>query len=272
MLLYVEKEMVMKVLRGFSAIILGMLLVSCADQYDANKRFVAERGAQGIKNNNPAERPIGTPGRLPGQENGGSNGNLIGGENGSWYPVEDCYAPGSEQNNQNGYDPGDCVPVDPPEWVPPVGWVPNPVGPIYPPISYPPVGVVPWIPELPPIDLPGGGIVGEYPPPGGVPSPELCAYRCTGISGEGAGMEPMYASMDPYTNRLTDKSEIWQAHEGAQDKLVCLDLYTIGGTWSGKFLKDWNPSGGDLYSYDQQIIAKDHPSQSEKEVQKVVCT
>ena len=43
MLLYVEKEMDMKVLRGFSAIILGMLLVSCADQYDANKRFVAEK-------------------------------------------------------------------------------------------------------------------------------------------------------------------------------------------------------------------------------------
>ena len=63
-------------------------------------------------------------------------------------------------------------------------------------------------------------------------------------------MGPMYASMDPYTKRFTDKSSIWQAHEGGEGKLVCLDLYTIGGTWEGNALKDWNPTGGDLYSYD----------------------
>ena len=42
----------MKVLRGISAIIIGIFLVSCADQYNASERFVAERGVKGINNIN----------------------------------------------------------------------------------------------------------------------------------------------------------------------------------------------------------------------------
>lgn len=248
MLLYVEKEMNMKVLRGFSAIIIGIFLVSCADQYNASERFVAERGVQGIKDTNVPQGENGYPGGenpYPGNLNGGSNGN---------YPADDCYEPGAGQNEPGQ---GDCEPVIPPIWNPPVNYPPVVGGPIYPPISYPPVGIIPLIPALPPIRLPGGGIIGGHTPgpieitPGnGQPSPEICAYKCTGITGDGAGMEPMYASMDPYTKRFTDKSSIWQAHEGGDDKLVCLDLYTIGGTWRGNALKDWNHSGGDLYSYD----------------------
>ena len=121
---------------------------------------------------------------------------------------------------------------------------------------YPPPGLIPPILPLPPVVFPPGGIagggevVGGGYPGGGVPAPEICAYKCTGLFGEGAGMDPMYASIDPYTGKFVDKSKIWQAHEGGEGKMVCLDLYSINGTWKGDFLVDWDTRGGDLYSYD----------------------
>ena len=59
----------MKVLRGISVVIMGMWLVSCAEQYDANKRFVAERGVN--KANNTEYPPGYNPedGYYPGGDN-----------------------------------------------------------------------------------------------------------------------------------------------------------------------------------------------------------
>ena len=169
----------MKVLRGISAIIIGIFLVSCADQYNASERFVAERGVKGINNTN---MPNGEN-EYPGGENGGLNGNLQGGQNGGIYPSDDCYEPGAGQSDS---DNGGCTPIQPPTWNPPVEYPPEIGGPIYPPISYPPPGIVPLIPALPPISLPGGGIIGGHtpggnggylpgPPGNGQPAPEICA-------------------------------------------------------------------------------------------------
>ena len=247
----------MKVLRGFSILIIGMWLVSCAEQYTADERFVAEKGVNRAQSQDP--------GQNSGSLNGG-NGNIL-------YPGDDCVEPSPVVDGAT--DP--CEPIEPPKWQPPEYYPPTdpgyppptyppagpaypPIidGPIYPPISYPPPGVIPPIFGLPPVVLPPA--VAEVPPapgiatpppagPIGVPAPEICAYKCTGLFGEGAGMDPMYASIDPYTGEFVNKADIWQKHEGGEGKLVCLDLYSINGKWKGDQLVDWDPQGGDLYSY-----------------------